>query len=132
MKFFILFFQSEVFSINWAQLLSNASVFSLVLAIIWILYKVFPGWKEIQIKRLEVRDKEAESLGSLGAALSQLSNSIAQNSLITKEIVIEQRKMTENTQLLLRVSNNQTDNLAGSIDNLGARLDKIEEKIDCK
>ena len=130
--FFLLLLQAEMFSVNWSQLLSNASVFSLVLAIIWILYKVFPGWKDIQIKRLEVRDREAESLGSLSSALLQLSNSITQNSQITKEMLVDQRKVTENTERLLRVSNNQTENLTETLDYLGDRLTKLEEKIDCK
>ncbi len=128
---FLLFFFQDAGSFDLKNWLGEGVTFSLVVVFMWFCLKALPTWKEVQLERMKVRDKESESLGALGNSLGQLSSSLTQNSEVMNNIALEQRKATENVLILQRVSADQSNKLADSVDTLTNRIETLEEKIKC-
>ena len=115
----LLFLQSEI---NWERWIGESIVFALVVAILVFILKALPIWKEIKLAEINVRDKEAESLGQLGNALNQIGDTM-------KDVAIEQRRATDNVKILQRANADESNNIIQSVDALNERLDTLEETM---
>ena len=115
----LLFLQSEI---NWERWIGESIVFALVVAILVFILKALPIWKEIKLAEINVRDKEAESLGQLGNALNQIGDTM-------KDVAIEQRRATDNVKILQRANADESNNIIHSVDALNERLDTLEETM---
>ena len=115
----LLFLQSEI---NWERWIGESIVFALVVAILVFILKALPIWKEVKLAEINVRDKEAESLGQLGNALNQIGDTM-------KDVAIEQRRATDNVKILQRANADESNNIIQSVDALNERLDTLEETM---
>ncbi len=121
---------------EWLQIVGQGAVATLVVVILGFLLRAMPTWKEIKMKELEVRTKEAEASGQVAFSLTILANAQNQQSAALhtlgetiKDIAIEQKKATENVLILQRVNSNEAQNISQTVETLIERIDTLEDNF---
>lgn len=133
----LIFLQTPEFS--WWQLaLWGPTIIILVIVLAFLLRVLptwLPTWKELKLRELDVREKEAtaksdqaaslakqaEALGELGAGIIQMSSTL-------KEIAIEQRRATDGVKLLQRVNADIANNESQALLILEDRINRLERE----
>lgn len=121
---------------DWLQIVGQGAVATLVVVILGFLLRALPTFKEIKMKELEVRTKEAEASGQVAISLTILANAQNQQSAALhalgetiKDIAIEQKKATENVLILQRVNSSEAQNISQTVDTLIERIDTLEDNF---
>lgn len=85
----------------WIQLAMQLPILALLIAVMVLLYKLAPTWKELRFQENEVRHEAAQAIGALAHAVEVMS--------------ADHRQVTETTEelrLFLRVSNRENRHLS--------------------
>ncbi len=106
---------------SWGQLAQYGPTVVLLGLVLFALVRVAPLWKEVKLKELEIRGDENSVRGQVAGALNHLAD-------VIKDIAVEQRRHTEQVEILQRVNAHTADQLQASVNLVGQRLDRIEQR----
>lgn len=112
-----LFLQAEL---AWSQIIQLGPTVVILALILIFLIRVAPTWKEIRLKELELRGEENVVKREQAGALTQLAGAL-------KEIAVEQRRATEEVNILQRVNSDSNDRLSHHVHTLTERLERLED-----
>jgi Mg/Co/Ni transporter MgtE len=102
------------------QLLPYGPTVIMLALVLWTVIRLSPMWKELRLRELDVREQESLSKGEQASALNRLAD-------VVKDIAVEQRRATENIEIMQRVNADSNERLAHNVHSLMERLDTVEQ-----
>jgi hypothetical protein len=133
--------QELPFSWHWGEATAFGQTVVILIIIAWFFVKVAPMWKELKLREFSVREGEAKvgleqavalksvgsSLEAMAGSLKGLGASLNNSTEIMGLVVVEQRRATEAVRIMQRVNAESTERLHASVQDLAARLARLEE-----
>lgn len=113
--------------INWGQIAGYGPTVILLALILFFLLKAMPTWREIRLRELDLRGDENKIKSEQATALAKLGDALTAVSEVLQAVTIEQRKATENIEILQRVNADSADQLSRTVRALMGRVDNLDE-----